>query len=151
MTELEEKAAYAALLLRYPKDPFKAALELHPSNTNRALFVANYYPIDPDVLRIKKDLLAKNGKGAYMPDKHDLAEVLWSRIESNRISNEDLAKLGKLYADINGFIEKPSNNVNINTNVDNRVVMVIPHMGTGDEWERNALEQQRNLVNVCSG
>ncbi len=36
LKESEEKAAYAALLLK-ERDPFKAALSLFPNNTNRAL------------------------------------------------------------------------------------------------------------------
>ena len=50
MNDTQEKRAFAELLLQNPNEPFKVALQLYPENTNRALWVANTWPGDAEVM-----------------------------------------------------------------------------------------------------
>lgn len=151
LKESEEKAAYAALLLK-ERDPFKAALSLFPNNTNRALWVANHWPNDAEVKAEQKRLTDEGGDMAFLPGKGDLARDIWQRMQGTALPNgvtipptpEEYAKLAKLYADVRGFIEKPQTNVNVTTNV-NRVVEM-PVFANENEWEAEAARQQRELL-----
>lgn len=141
LKESEEKAAYAALLLK-ERDTFKAALSLFPNNTNRALWVANHWPNDAEVKAEQKRLTDEGGDMAFLPGKGDLARDIWQRMQGT--TPEEYAKLAKLYADVRGFIEKPQTNVNVTTNV-NRVVEM-PVFANESEWEAEAARQQRELL-----
>jgi len=151
LKESEEKAAYAALLLK-ERDPFKAALALFPNNTNRALWVANHWPNDAEVKAEQARLTEEAGDMAFLPGKADLARDIWQRMQGTTLPNgvtipptpEEYAKLAKLYADVRGFIEKPQTNVNVTTNV-NRVVEM-PVFANESEWEAEAARQQRELL-----
>lgn len=106
--ESELKTAFAYELLRTPTEPFKAALAVFPDDTSKALKVANYWPTDSFV-RVELDRLKdEQGELAFLPTKADLARLIWERAQSQNTSNEDLAKLGKLYAEIMNFVPKAS-------------------------------------------
>lgn len=149
--ESEEKAAYAALLLK-ERDPFKAALQLFPDNTNRALWVANHWPIDAEVKAEQERLMGEDDGSSFLPSKAELARDIWQRMQGTTLANgvtipptpEEYAKLAKLYADVRGFIEKPQTNVNVN-NITQRVVEV-PVFQSESEWENAAARQQRELL-----
>lgn len=149
--ESQEKAAYAALLLK-ERDPFKAALQLFPNNTNRALWVANHWPIDPEVIEAKAALMADAGEMGFLPGKAELANDIWQRMQGTQTADgrtipptaEEYAKLAKLYADVRGFIEKPQTNVNVVNNIPRVVEM--PVFADESEWEAAAARQQRELL-----
>lgn len=149
--ETEEKAAYAALLLK-ERDPFKAALLLFPANVNRALRVANEWPSDPEVKAEQTRLTQDDGELAFLPGKGELARDIWNRMQGTTLANgqtiaptpEEYAKLAKLYADVRGFIERPQTNVNVTTNVQRVVEM--PVFQSPEEWEAAAARQQRELL-----
>lgn len=151
--ESKEKAAYASLLLK-ERDPFKAALSLFPNNTNRALWVANHWPNDPEVIEAKTALMQEGGDMGFLPDKAELARDIWNRMQGAVTADgrtipptaDDYAKLAKLYADVRGFIEKPQNNQNVTVVVPKAIE--VPTHGTNDEWELAAAKQQQELLNV---
>lgn len=150
--ESEEKAAYAALLLR-ERDPFKAALSLFPDNTNRALWVANHWPNDAEVKEEQARLIGEDEGASFLPSKVELARDIWQRMQGTTLPSgvtipptpEEYAKLAKLYADVRGFIEKPQTNVNVTTNVQR--VVEVPVFQSENEWEAAAAKQQRELLN----
>jgi len=106
----ELKAAYAALLLRSPKEAFKAAMLLFPGETSRALKVSNEWPMDSIVIK-EMARLEKAGLNG-LPSKNELALKIWEMVEDDRgsknpqwaIAPKDRIAAGKLYADIMGFI-----------------------------------------------
>lgn len=149
MSDEELKAEYARLLLKI-SDPFKAALQLFPDNTSRALRVANEWPNDPEVMAAQADLLDEDGELSYLPTKADFARNLWDKMQEDRIAPEDYAKLGKLYADVRGFIEKPQTTINNNNNVTNNRVMVVRENGSDEDWEAKLRKQQDNLTNAST-
>ena len=148
--ESEEKAAYAALLLK-ERDPFKAALQLFPDNTNRALWVANHWPNDDEV-KAEQTRLSNEEGDSFLLSKREFLQDIEQRMRGTVYPNgavipptpEEYAKLAKLYADVRGFIEKPQTNVNVTTNV-NRVVEM-PVFANENEWEAEAARQQRELL-----
>lgn len=142
MTEAEEKGKFAELLLKHPNDPFKAALILFPDNTNRALMVASQWPFDSEVIAARNEL----NEDDFLPSKADLARSIWERMQNERLTADDYTKLGKLYADIRGFIQKASTNVSVEA-VFPRAIEVPTH-GTNDQWEVAAEQQQKDLLNV---
>ena len=145
--EEELKAEFARLLLQTPDDPFKAALALFPENTNRALRVANEWPRDLAVVEARKELVEDEGEDAFLPGKAHLARSIWDRMHKETTDTENFAKLGKLYADVRGFIEKPQTNIQNNIQNTTNKVMVIRESSTSDEWETNLRKQQDRLTN----
>jgi hypothetical protein len=145
LTDEEYKVEYARQLLKTPKDPFKAALVLFPNNTNRALRVANEWPQDIVVRNAQNELIENEGELAFLPTKGELARSVWDRMQSEWVATDDFGKLGKLYADVMGFIEKQNTNVNVGVNVSNRV-MIVKDNGNDEQWEAKLQAQQAKLI-----
>lgn len=152
MTEKEEKAAFAALLIRSPTQPFEAALEIisDPDDIGRALKAATEWPLDPEVIAFKKELLKGDGELNFLPSKADFAKLIWEKMEGKFIDIEDFTKLGKLYADVRGFIVKPETNVVVNNSKIENKVIVVKDLGSNDDWENKAVLQQKALLDVST-
>ena len=148
--EKQLKAAFARLLLKNPDDPFKAALAVFPDNTSRALRVANEWPGDSEVLNFQAELIEEDGELSFLPTKADLARNIWDKMQSDRICADDYAKLGKLYADVRGFIEKPQTNINNNVNNVTNRVMVVRESASDADWEAKLRKQQEELTNAST-
>lgn len=147
--EIEVKKHFAKMLLKSPGDPFAVALQLFPEDTKKALKVAVQWPADPIVLDFKEELTQDGEELDFLPTKADLARCIWDTMQRERITADDFAKLGKLYAEVRGFIEKPQTNVQINNNMDHKVI-VVKDLGTNDDWEKKAASQQQKLLNVST-
>jgi hypothetical protein len=147
--ELEDKKKFAAELLRNPQQPFVAALAVYPDNNNWALFVATHWPQDADVLKFQQEILKDHPETDFLPTEAELARAIWDKMNAKFTPIEDFTKLGKLYAEIRGFIKKTDTNITVNANTDNRV-MVVKDLGTDEEWENKASKQQQALLNVST-
>lgn len=144
MTEAEEKTAFAALLIKNPTDPFKAALELFPENTNRALRIAHEWPKDPEVLSAVQTLRAE---GLSRHSKEEVREELITEmmnIVRGPYAPDDKVKAAKAIGELCGLIEKPQTNVNVTNNIPRVVEM--PVYSSVSEWEEDAARQQRELL-----
>jgi len=147
MTELEEKEKFALAFLDF-KDPFKAALFVcEGMPTQKALKMATEWPNDLEVKGFIKAIKDKEESIENLPNKKDLAQAIWDKMESCRFP-EDYAKLAKLYAEVRGFIEKPDNKPVVTIN-QNRV-MVVKDLGNAEDWQAKAEKQQRDLLNVST-
>lgn len=153
--EDEEKQAFAMLSLQFPNEPFKAALQLFPTNTNRALWVATNWPKDEIVKKYISDIVEDQGEFAGLAGKGELARDIWQRMQGYITENgvavvpcaEDYVKLAKLYAEVRGFIEKPSANQTIITGVVPKVIESRVY-ASDEDWEKAAAMQQQELLNV---
>lgn len=153
MDELVEKRAFAELLLQMPHEPFKAALQLYPENTNRALWIANTWPSDGLVQAEMARLRELHGPYVGLADKPKLLRAIWERMTSQRLPDgrmvsctaDEFAKLAKLYAEVMGYIEKPTTTA-VNVTVP-RAIEVPVHQ-TNESWEQAAARQQRELLEV---
>lgn len=137
------KAAYAALLIEHPM-PFEAAIQLYPNDTGKALFVAQNWQFDPEVLA-EIDRLRASGVTKPLADKEEFADMVYQIALNDRARLIDRLAAARLYAEVRGFIEKPG----VNVKVDNHVVptvMVMTDHGTDAEWEAKTKLQQQRLV-----
>lgn len=138
-----QKTAYAALLIQ-EQDPYKAAFALFPGNTNRSIRVAAEWPSDPIVINEKARLVKEARENLdSLPTKHDLARAVWDRMKGAD-DDEAFVKLAKVYGEINGFIEKPQTQTNVN--IQQNRVMTLRDMGSDSDWESAVLDQQRRLA-----
>lgn len=150
----KRKKLFAESLIRNPKDPFKAALEVFPDNTHKALWAANYWVNDAEVISFKNKILETTDEFSFLPSKADLANDIWQRMQGAGfiqgktvpVSADEYAKLAKLYAEVRGFIDKPQ--TTINTNVVIPKAIEVPVHENLEEWEKAAVTQQTDLLNV---
>ena len=145
MSEHELKKQFAKQLLRFPKEPFKAALLVFPTNTNRALKVANEWTLDPEVIDLKDQLIEELGEEAFLPSKAEFARKVWDKMDSCW-DYGDFAKLSKVYAEIRGFVQKPLTQIDIGANNTTQNVMIVSDTGTDETWEQKLLKQQQALT-----
>ena len=105
--EAEHKTAFAAELLKTPADPFRAALAVFPTNTNRALWVANYWPSDAFVTAEMGRLTGEHGELAFLPTKAEAARKAWDMAASEKfIDYDDRIKALRLFSEICDYIPK---------------------------------------------
>lgn len=104
--EAEQKTAFAVELLKTPADPFRAALAVFATNTNKALRVANEWPANSFVMAEVKRLKEEEGELSFLPSKADLARSLWERAHTASTDNDDFTKMARLYAEIMDFVPK---------------------------------------------
>lgn len=143
--EKKQKELFAARLLKVGADPFKIAFEMFPNNTSRALWVANYWPADADVIESMQAIRDADKTGeSLLPSEADFKMLLWRRMQG--ADNDELAKLSKIYAETSGFVKKESG-VTVNNNFVPKVIVIKDH-GSVDQWESTAQKQQRDLLNV---
>lgn len=143
--ETKLKAAFAALLLRTPAEPFVAGLALFPNETARALWVATHWMND-DIVKAEMKRLRNAGADLDdLPNEADLLRTVWEMTQRGML--DDRVKAAKLYADIRGYISKgPA----VAVNVSNNRVMVIRDQGTNEEWEAKVAKQQANLLDAAA-
>lgn len=102
----DEKRAFARAWLRQ-SDPFKAAVAIFgPLQASKCLKVADEWPRDLQVLKIKEELLEEGGEEAFLPSKSELARRVIDTADGF-IHVENKLKALRLYAEVMGFITKP--------------------------------------------
>ena len=137
MTEHDQKQLFAKLLLKL-REPFKAALELFPDDTGTALQVAHDWPKDPVVIAIKNGVYDAVDEMDLLPTKAELARGIWDKMQGD-LYPDDYVKLGRLYADVRGFIEKPGTNINVDNKIQNNVAAKV------DTSELNSVEDAERV------
>lgn len=107
MNETEQKAAFAAFLLRAPNEPFEAALKLFPSERERgmACYAALNWPNDDEVIAEIKQL-RESGVTATGPNKDELIATLWEVVNDLRENGKDRIAAARLISEMNGYIKK---------------------------------------------
>jgi len=141
---------FADALLRHPQTPegrFQAALTI-TSDTGEALKMAHKLWDSPQVIEAQKQIRTlANDELDFIGTKADFAREV---LECARKSwdGDVQHKFYKLYAEVRGFISKADTNVNVQVN--NNKVMIVKDLGSNEEWERRAAEQQRKLIDVSA-
>lgn len=134
---------FAANLLRYPDDPFKAAFATTP-NTGLALQIAKNWPLDPIVKTHQDKLLSSGDAKQYLPTKETQAKDIYAIATCSQNAVEDRLKAHRLYAEVMGFIEKPT--PGNQTNILNQGVMIVRDAGSDADWQEKAAAHQRTLT-----
>ena len=145
--EIEEKAAFAAFLLR-ESDPFKAALLLHPNNTNRALWIANHWKNDVIVLSHMGEM-REAGVTKYNKEllREQLTEKMLAIVDDTGEETKERINAAQFIANLHALIQKPETIINSNTLIMPKAIEVFNH-GSDDDWEAAAEKQQRELLSV---
>lgn len=133
---IEAKALFAAALLRYPHDPFKAATMVYPKHMQACLWVMQEWPHDPYVLETQAKLIEDHGQDAFLPTQQELAHELY-HTATKATMTEDKLKAFELYAKVRGFINKPAEPANVNVSLTNKV-LVVREASEGDVKARQA-------------
>lgn len=137
------KRDFAANLLRCNDDPWKAGFATHP-DAGIALQMARDWPRDPFVIAEKAKLLSSSDAKTFLPTKELQAKDIYAMATNATIETEDRLKAHRLYAEIMGFIEKPT--PGIQNNILNQGVMIVKDAGSDADWQEKASSQQRTLV-----
>ena len=103
--EAQLKREFAEGVLRNPSNPFAVAMELFPKSPSIALWVSQNWIKDPEIKERQKQLLEERGANHFLPSKVDLSWHIWERLQ-NCYDPADYAKLAKLYAEVQGMIDK---------------------------------------------
>jgi hypothetical protein len=138
------KLEYAANLLRFPDDPFKAAFCTTPDN-GLALQIGRDWPRDAFVQAQMDKLMSSTDASNFLPTKESQARDIYAIASDVKTPIEDRLKAHRLYAEVRGFIEKPSQSgggINILT----QGVMIVKDQGSDQDWAQKAKEQQRTLI-----
>jgi hypothetical protein len=146
------KKAFAEAWLHNPTNAFAAALEITGNDPAAALEISSAWSHDPEVKRLKAELIEQHGQEAFLPTKHEILHDIYSRARTCP-HNDDYVKMMRLAADMRGQIEKPGITINNNNSVTTNKVMQVPVFinNTGypvddDEWEQRLIENQEALT-----
>lgn len=132
--DIEKKKAYAIELAKNNKNKFEAALQVFPKDTAAALWVSvNWNENDPIITEAKKEYKEASICGQKVLDKTELSLRLLTFSEETLIFNGEtryaaeakdrLAAL-KLFAEIQGFINNKTTEINNNINNKNNFMEI---------------------------
>lgn len=148
-TEQRLKLAFGQALLRSPHDPYQAAREIEPTQTEgRAHWIVNNWMNDPVVVTAMQNRVADVGPAiAGLPSKEELALTIYREAA---LVNDKSTKLAyyRAVADVMGFIPRGGGaNVNISNNILNQPkVQRVPVFATDEDWERKAKMVEARLA-----
>lgn len=99
--------------LRKPQDSYEIGTAIFGGDTVNAMRAGSAWPTDPDVMRIKAELLNEHGADFFLPTKEEIARMLLDIAEEKydnghlKHDAKEREKLLRLYSELQGFIEKP--------------------------------------------
>src|SRR6478736_601818 len=138
-TALLLKKLFAAAWLRNVDNPFAAAREVEVDH-GKALFIAQYWVDDEDVLKERERLLSHYGPISKVPDKETFALEVYQTGKEARTGSEKLAAW-KFFADLMDYTPRGGSGSGVNVNIQNNnmvgmKVMPVPVSASDDEWEK---------------
>lgn len=142
-----EKQKFVELWLELD-DPFKAGCQVWPDDIQKACFAGSQFPKQAEYLQLKHELENGDYLLSKLPTKAKLLEDIYLRMQRCRFP-EDYEKLARLYAQVSGFIEKPTEKKKAPT-VQASNVMKVRDFGENQSWEDYAAVQQRNLEKITN-
>lgn len=144
----DRKRDFAYTWLMYPDEPEIAAREVAGDNVTALLAIRSKWVSDPVVLQHRKELIAIHGEEHFLPTKADIARKLLDEIDA-AVDPEVKLKFYKLYADIRGYTQKDTVNINNNVITQNKV-MLVPTAQNDEDWETKLANQQSQLMIECA-
>lgn len=146
-----DKRKFAYELLRNPNKPWEAAVAVFgDSHLKRGLtlWAATCWPTDETVVAELRRL-NENSKelDKILPTKAEIVLTLWEISKDTKIDTKNRLAAIDQASDLLGYKPKAGTNVNVTTNLVNKVMAVKDH-GTDDEWEKAVAEQQKKLVHL---
>ena len=138
------KLRFAAALLRLNNGNSAANEVLGDRGIGERMWLATILPVDAVVVAEMDRLKDEQGEMAFLPSKAALVRQILARAENTQ-DNSEYVELMKLAANMMGFVEKPGAGMNVGNLIQNNV-MYVKDLGTDQEWENKAREQQRLLT-----
>lgn len=115
--ELELKRLFAIAVLkkplRKPQDSYDIATTIFGGDTISSMRAGASWAADPDVLRMKDEMLKQYGADFFLPTKEEIARELLDianeKYDNGHLKHDarDREKLLRLYCEVMSFIEKP--------------------------------------------
>lgn len=136
---------FAQKMITSPSDQYANAMLLVDNSV--AYRFINYCLSDKIYLQ-ETERLKSEGNSSKILSKEAICEKILNLAESALVDSKDRIGAYKLYADMNGMIEKPQMNMQINTHVNNKV-MVLPAELSPEDFQKRALIQQRELKELA--
>jgi hypothetical protein len=149
----EQKQLFATLLLKWPDEPMRAAMQIAgEADVARAAWIANKWPLDPVVMMMIDEARESGADLAALPTKADLARKVFALADTAGTMRafSEAERLYKLYAEVRGFVEKPAA-PSATVNIQHNRVMMVRDCGTDADWESRTASQQKALIDVASG
>lgn len=81
---------------------FLAAAEVFPHDYSLQVFAATVYAASQEFANRRMEIIAEQGREAFLPGTAELAGIIWQRIQEGP-SSDQLVALGKLYAELKGL------------------------------------------------
>lgn len=145
-TALRLKQAFGQALLRHPFNPYAAAREIEPTESNgRAQWIVNNWSNDPVVVAAMGERVADLGAKAGLPTKDEFALALW---QTDVKDPETKLRYLRTFAEVMGYIEK-GGGININNNnqvINQPKIQRVPVFSSEKDWEARAKEIQGKLA-----
>ena len=144
MSDTDRKRKFAKALLKNPKGIYEAASLVAEDDSER-FRIARDWPGDEEVRSLMLEIEGKseNDDILGLPSKTQFIREIWTRLESS-LDSEEFVKLAKLYADVRGYVIKPTEGT-ANVTLTNKV-MIVPQLPSHDVWESEARQQQKMLM-----
>ena len=144
--EKREKEAFAVAWLHWPTDSYQAALSIEPYDSERAIFIAQAWIVDPYVLAHRAKLLTDISQ--LLPTKVQVAHKAMEIVHDKFSSADQKLKALRLVSDMQGWTG-PGVHTQVVTN--NQIgtvnrVMEVPASMNQNEWEAIAVKQQEALT-----
>lgn len=133
-----------ALFVYQGFSPFLAAMKIWPSDNSFAYRISEQWKDDAYVAAHVEKLRGEAEAKIRSPTKEELIKDLRKRADG--MDDKEFIQAFRLLAEMSGHIAKPEPvNVNVQQNVQNRVMVVTDH-GSLEEWEEKAKAQHARLV-----
>lgn len=139
--QAKRKKLFAEQLLKDPSDPFKVALSIFGSDTGGALLAAQEWPSDFEVIEYQQQLIKEQGELAFLPSIKEALRLAYDIASGKVTATAEMIKGLDIYMKGRDFYPKEAPLIENNTNN----VMVVYNHGSDENWEKNALQQQRKL------
>ena len=136
--EGDRKRDFAKAMRRYPNDAYRAACIVFPNDAALAQRISITWQFDPHVMA----MMDSTDVEIQLPPKDQVClEVI--ELARTAIDPKDKLAAFKLYAELNGMVQKEQTNVNVN--IANKV-MQVSNSGSDEQWELAALKNQRMVT-----
>lgn len=144
----EYKRLYGIALV-HESNPYKAALNVFPNETGKALWINDFWLNDPEVIaaiQAERERI----ENEEMPGEKDALKLAWDMASNVGAMYADRLKALETFAKIKGLIKKDAGVVINNKQVIRQKVIAMPTFASDDDWEHAAEKQQREILNVAT-
>lgn len=145
--DVELKKLFAAAMLECNFKPYDAARRVftNPTDGQRAIYASDHWPNDPIVKLEQARLIDELGEESFLPTKVMLAREVYDMGKDITASFGDRLAAFRFYSDLRQFVPKDKG-PQVNLNIQQNRVMVMPDHGTDEAWEEKLYKHQQSAI-----